>query len=401
MASNKERYIPSKYTEDQKIPLLNTVSRKVVEMTKELPGLNILDFHISKTEKRVTLSIGFKKETNPQQKFDLSNLFVHDPIRNTSNMPKHKDFQPEQGLLKIHDADCPCSTNQDKEALDKDELKHRMPLTDRPEFGEKQKSTSAKGTPDGLEKMQTEIVNLITDITRTGISNNSGDEDDNAPAWFNTFLNMDVNKMDEDYFRSLLTQREAHPDNLATQRRIDDFVQNNFKPTGGNDIHGFREFVPGRPWLSREEREIQEYNLIMDEVESSIAILKSKTAALNIVYDVLDKAVTCGREGRNLARDIKEAIKNQDKEASNQNRRMKEEVQIHSGQTDREKTRHIQLTEARKKMSNSMIMTQQRYEEFKEALGRKKEELDTKKEEFDNKYEDHVYGSFGSTMFSY
>ena len=80
---------------------------------------------------------------------------------------------------------------------------------------------------------------------------------------------------------------------------------------------------------------------------------------------------------------------------------MKEEVQIHSGQTDREKARDIQLTEARKKMSNSMIMTQQRYEEFKEALGRKKEELDTKKEEFDNKYEDHVYGSFGSTMFSY
>ena len=393
MASNKDRYIPSKYTEDQKIPLLNTVSRKVVEMTKELPGLNILDFHISKTEKRVTLSIGFKKDTNPQQKFNLSNLFVHDPERDTSNMPKHKDFQHGQGLLKIHDTDCPCSTNQDKEALDKDEPKHRMPLTNRPEFGEKKKSTSAKDTPDGLDKMQTEIVNLIT-----GISINSDGEDDGAPAWFDTFLKMDVTKMDEDYFRSLLTDREAKPDDQATQRRIDDFVQNNFKPTGGNDIHGFREFIPGKPWLSREEREIQEYNIMMDEVESSIAILKTKIATLNNIYDVLDKAVTCGREGRNLARDIEELIKHQAKVAS-RNRGMKEEVQIHAGQTDREKARDIQLREARKKMSNSLIMTQQRYEEFKAALGKKKEEIDNKKEEQDNKYEN--YGSFGSTLFSY
>ena len=273
-----------------------------------------------------------------------------------------------------------------------------MPLTNRPEFGEKQKSTSAKDTTDGLDKMQTEIVNLIT-----GISINSDGEDDGAPAWFDTFLKMDVTKMDEDYFRSLLTDREAKPDDQATQRRIDDFVQKYCKPTGGNDIHGFREFIPGKPWLSREEREIQEYNIMMDEVESSIAILKTKIATLNNIYDVLDKAVTCGREGRNLARDIEELIKHQEKVASKQNRRIKEEVQTHSVQTDREKARDIQLKEARKKMSNGMIgrMRQQRYEEFKEALGRKKEDLDNKKEEFDNKNEDHVYGSFGSTMFSY
>ena len=60
---------------------------------------------------------------------------------------------------------------------------------------------------------------------------------------------------------------------------------------------------------------------------------------------------------------------------------------------------HIQLREARKRMSDSLIMSQQRYEEFKAALGKKKEEIDTNKEEQDNKYEN--YGSFGSTLFSY
>ena len=108
MESNRNRYIPSTFTEDQKIPFLNTVTRKVIEMTQELPGLNILDFNISKTERRVTLSVGYKKDTDTQQKFDLGNLFVHNPESNTSNKPKYKDFQLGQGLLKIHDPDCPC-----------------------------------------------------------------------------------------------------------------------------------------------------------------------------------------------------------------------------------------------------------------------------------------------------
>ena len=47
--------------DDQKILLLHTVSRKVIEMTGELPGLEVLDFNISKTAKRVTLSIGYKE----------------------------------------------------------------------------------------------------------------------------------------------------------------------------------------------------------------------------------------------------------------------------------------------------------------------------------------------------
>ena len=93
MESNRYRYIPSTFTEDQKIPFLNTVTRKVIEMTQELPGLNILDFNICKTERRVTLSVGYKKDTETQKKFDLGNLFVHDTVRNTGNMPKDRDCQ--------------------------------------------------------------------------------------------------------------------------------------------------------------------------------------------------------------------------------------------------------------------------------------------------------------------
>ena len=146
---------------------------------------------------------------------------------------------------------------------------------------------------------------------------------------------MDVNKMDEDYFNSLLSQREANPDNLTTQRRIDNCMQDNFKNTVGDDVNCYREFVPGQPWMSREQRERQDLNIIMDEIEVSISVLKHKTAALHIVYDILDQAVTCGSGGRDLARDIQDAIKDHDREDSKRNRRMKEKVQTQSVQTDR------------------------------------------------------------------
>ena len=41
-----------KSEDDQKILLLHTVSRKDIEMTRELPGLDVLDFNISKASNK-------------------------------------------------------------------------------------------------------------------------------------------------------------------------------------------------------------------------------------------------------------------------------------------------------------------------------------------------------------
>ena len=70
MASQKAKGILSKSIAE-KIPLLYTVSRKIIDMSNELLELEVLDFNISKTDKRVTLSIGYKKETTNQTRFDL------------------------------------------------------------------------------------------------------------------------------------------------------------------------------------------------------------------------------------------------------------------------------------------------------------------------------------------
>ena len=132
MASNMEKTNLVKTAEDQKILLLHTVSRKVIEMTKELPGLDILDFNFSKTSKKVTLSIGYK-DPKPPKKFDLSEVLMLDQMEPRDNMATYQNFQPDQEC-KIHHKECPFSTLQDKEDLDTEKPKNRMPMTQRPEF---------------------------------------------------------------------------------------------------------------------------------------------------------------------------------------------------------------------------------------------------------------------------
>ena len=268
---------PAKIAEDQKILLLHIVSKKVVEMTRELPGLDILDFNISKTSKRVTLSIGYKQEFKPQQKFDLSNIFVHDPVGPQHNIAKHQDFQPDQGLLNIHHKD---STYQDIQANQecntrhqecKERCNYRVPMCDRREFSEEPKSPHEEDMP-GLEIMQSEIVKLLTDLNKPEVY--IDEEENTVPNWFSTFLNTNVDKMDEDYFNSLLKQREAHPGNPTTQRRIDSFMKDNFRKTEEDDISCYREFVPGQPWMSRAQKKREDLYTTMNEIEVSISVLR-------------------------------------------------------------------------------------------------------------------------------
>ena len=74
-----------KTEDDQKILLLHTVSKKVIEMTRELPGLDVLDFNLSKSSKKVTLSIGYK-EAKPLKKLDLSEVLGFDNVAPENKM---------------------------------------------------------------------------------------------------------------------------------------------------------------------------------------------------------------------------------------------------------------------------------------------------------------------------
>ena len=56
MNSSMEKSYPAKLAEDHKKHLLHKVSKKIFTITKDLPELDVLDYNISKTERRVTLS---------------------------------------------------------------------------------------------------------------------------------------------------------------------------------------------------------------------------------------------------------------------------------------------------------------------------------------------------------
>ena len=145
MASNMDKSNLVKTADDQKILLLHTVSKKVMEMTRDLPGLDILDFNVNKNSKKVTLSIGFK-ETKPQRQLDLTEVLGLDQVETRHNRPTYQDFQSVPGC-EIHNKECPFSETQDTEYLDTEKPKNRVPLTDRPEFREQIISP-------GLEMMQ-------------------------------------------------------------------------------------------------------------------------------------------------------------------------------------------------------------------------------------------------------
>ena len=393
MASQKAQGILSKSIAE-KLPLLNTVSRKIIDMSNELPGLDVLDFTISKTDQRVTLSIGYKKEKPHQTRFDLSNLFVKSPVAETDNTPTCQESQPSQGLVQVHDRNCPCSTNM--ATLYKDEQEVKMPMSNRPEFADRQKSHHVRNSP-GIKRMESEIVNVITGNCDTALytpgrdSDSSDDEEEDVPNWFSDFLNKDMDKMDADYFQHLLGQKETYPDNPATHRRFNNFVQENSKNTGGYEASKYREFIPGQPWMSKEQKDHEDLHRILDEVETSISILKHKTAALHIGYDLIDQAVARGND-RNLAQNIKEAIYDHDKKNSKLYRNFSP-----SAQTDRIHARDAAFNEAIKKQYDEIQMSRRTQKQKEEE-----EEYNSKKEDNVQKHEDLSFHGpgYGSTLFN-
>ena len=357
-------------------------------MTKDLPGLDILDFNVNKTSKKVTLSIGYK-DPKPQKQLDLTEVLGLDHIEPRHNMATYQDFQPDP-QCEVHDKKCPFSKPQDAEYLDTEKPKNRVPLTERPEFREQIISP-------GLEMMQKEIVKIITDYHQKDSHKTREyeyDEEDKTPTWFDTFVNTDVEQMDTDYFHSLLSQRAADPDNSAIQRRIDNFLSENFRDNTGMDDDDYREFVPGQTWLSREQRR-QDLDTTMDGIE--VAISRHKTNACLLVSDILQKAKTFENEGRNLAAEIQKALREDEKAETRKNRNRRQQTQ---DRRNRESLKTQFATNDQVEDDCNNIL-----EEAFTKIDRKVEEKkktrfeteDKKKEAF--KSEGLKIGSFGSSLF--
>ena len=356
MANNMDRSNLVKTADDQKILLLHTVSKKVMEMTRDLPGLDVLDFNVNKNSKKVTLSIGFK-ETKPQRQLDLTEVLGFDQMETTNNKPTYQNFQSVP-RCEVHGKECPFSKIQDTDNLDTEKPKNRVPLTERPEFREQPISP-------GLAIMQREIVRIITDYTQKGSHidrDNETDEEDETPTWFDNFVNTNVEEMDTKYFHSLLTQRAEDPENSAIQRRIDKYLSENCRSTTEMD-DDYREFIPGQVWLSRKQRRL-DLDSTMTGIE--LAISKHKTNACLLVSDILQKAEAFEKEGRSLAKEIQKALR------------------------DDEKANRRRTTEALEEAANKM---ERKVEETKKT----KVEEDDKKEAY--KSEGLKLGSFGSSLF--
>ena len=318
-----ERSNPVKSEDDQKILLLHTVSRKVIEMTRELPGLDVLDFNLSKSTRKVTLSIGYK-EAKPQKKLDLSEVLGFHSI-DPNKLTNTQDFQPNMEC-EIHQQKCPFSKLPDKEYLDTEKPKFRVPLSERPEFNEEFHSP-------GLDMMQKEIVRILTDYHQkdSDTRRNESATDSRTPTWFNTFVNTNVEQMDEAYFQSLLAQRATDPNNPVIQRRIDNFLAETSKDNAEKADDEYREFVPGERWLSREERKQKDLDAALNGLQTAISTHKKN--AWEIVFDVLHQALKYEYEGNILTAEhiltaeIKKAIKADDKEESRRTKNRRQQTQ--------------------------------------------------------------------------
>ena len=375
-----------KTEDDQKILLLHTVSKKVIEMAKELPGLDILDFNISKSSKRVTLSIGYK-DSKPQKKLDLSEVLGFGNVESKYNMTNTQDFQPNLEC-EIHQQKCPFSKPQDRECLDTEKQKHRIPLTERPEFKEEFHSP-------GLDMMQKEIVRIITDYNQKDSHNTreqDSDEEDRPPAWFNTFVNTDVDQIDAAYFQSLLSRRAVDPNNPAIQRKIDNFLTETSRDSSGMHQDDFKEFIPGEKWLSREERRKQDLDTTLTGIEAAIATHKKN--ACQIVSDILHQALAYENEGRILTAEIQKALKEDETEEFRMTRNRRQQTQERRNR-DSLNTKFATDDQVEDDCNNIL-------EEAFKKMDRKvkeKKQVHFSQEEDDIKTEALQIGSYGSSMF--
>ena len=359
--------------DDQKILLLHTVSRKVIEMTGELPGLEVLDFNISKTAKRVTLSIGFK-EAKPVKKFDLSELLEFENVAPAQQM-NSQGFQPNMEC-EIHGKNCPFSQLPCKEDLEAEKPKQKIPLSDRKEFN--------GGFPSpGLDKMQQEIVRILTDFheRESDTKQTEAAAESKTPTWFNTYVDTNVDQLDEAYFQYLLKERAANPNNPEIQKKIDKLLAENSKKDDIMPEDDFVAFVPGEKWLSKQERRQKDLGTALDGLKTAIST--HKTNAWQLVFDVLHQALAYEREGNLLTTEIKKALRAEEKDEPRGNQEGRQQLK------ERNNLKTTFATEDNIDEDSNIM----------ETVFKKWKIIRDRKQEDDIKEEALYTGSYGSSLF--
>ena len=384
--------------DDQKILLLHTVSRKVIEMTGELPGLEVLDFNISKTAKRVTLSIGYK-EAKPVKKFDLSELLEFKNVAPAQQMTNSQGFQPNMEC-EIHGQNCPFSKHPNKEDLEAEKPKHKIPLSERPEFN--------GGFPaPGLDKMQQEIVRILTDFHQRESDTRQTESaaDNKTPKWFDTNVDTEVAQLDETYFQYLLKERAANPSNPKIQMKIDNFIAVNSKEDDKMPEDDFEEFVPGKKWLSKQERRQKDLGTALDGLKTAIST--HKTNAWQLVFDVLHQALAYEEEGKLLTTEIKKALEAEEMDEPRGTKERRQQIQERRQQFQERRQqfpeRRQQLQEGANNLKPTFATEDNVDEDSKRNLEKVFKQMDKiirdRKQEDDLKNEALCTGSYGSSLF--
>ena len=300
-----------KTAEDQKILLLNTVSKKVIEMTQKFPELNVLDYNISKSDRKMSFSAGYKQEVKPQQKFNLSPLFldvnerqnVHRECRFNTGYPDHQSFAKSQNFDSLKDKKIGAST----------------PMGIRPGLIKKFDTTVATDKADILTAKSDQLHPLHnTPVLRTGENIQHEDEEDTSKTRSGTaaMFNDNDGTMDQVYLDYILNHKATEPRRLIKmlvgKMSKDDLDDGDFREIKNdddsrNDMDAeVPSFVPGRPWLTKEQRRSRDLAITMSQIEHSI--LDKNFDAYQVAYEILLHADQFEREGRNLKQEIRTVL---------------------------------------------------------------------------------------------
>ena len=411
MNSKMRDYHLTQDADEGKTYCLHRVGRKLILMTQEINGLDMLDFNFSKSERRVTFSAGFKPSVKPEQKFDLSPLFMCENDKNHVNMgccsyPKHPDIHcREQYVTPYMDGKYRASS----------------PIGVRNRYDRQYHATADSDSMSDIPPVKSKV--FKPNGSRTGPiradRDNTDDEEDTTSSVDTeprVRFNDDVQKMDIDYMQHLLHQkddniRDAHTLDKKFKGLLKGFTEENNKDDEQKNIKddGISVFVPGQKWMSQEERREKDLAATMQQIENSI--LRQTINSYQIAYEILLHAESFEREGRNMKQEIRRILSDPQKmeeQAEYKDLHKDEEAtnnKPEDGKTTTVGGKRITVKNACQAFTEYLQKDAKRIQDMKVFTPKKTDKTDIKTEEKKKKktedYND-IYSfepSYGSTMF--
>ena len=411
MNSKMRDYHLTPEADESKTYCLHRVGRKLILMTQEINGLDMLDFNFSKSERRVTFSAGFKPCVKPEQKFDLSPLFLCENDKNHANMgccshPKHPD---------IH-----CKEQYVTPYMDE---KYRVssPMGARNRHDRQYHATADSDSMSDIPLVKSKVFKPFGNRAEPNKADrdNTDDEEDTTSSTSTeptVRFNDDVQKMDMDYMQHLQHQKDSNiQDAYTLDKKFKKLLKGFTEEKDVNDEHknikddGISVFIPGQKWISQEAKRERDLAATMQQIENSI--LRQTINAYQVAYEVLLHAETFEREGRCMKQEIRRILSDPQKmkeQETNKDLHKDEEAtgnKPEDNQTPTVKGKRITVKNARQAFTEYLKKDVKRIQEMKALTPKKTDKTDftteDKKKEKTEDYND-IYSfepSYGSTMF--